>query len=114
MILIEFSSLTHKENQYMTLTLVSMKYPCFTPMRRKTASQAFPPAARNSFSYGWILHNPFFKRRIMNDVVIVGAVRTPLGSFNGSLSSIPATRLGGLVIDEAVRRAGIDKNSVNE
>jgi acetyl-CoA C-acetyltransferase len=50
----------------------------------------------------------------MNDVVIVSAVRTPLGSFNGSLSSIPATRLGGLVIEEAVRRAGIDKNSVNE
>ncbi len=50
----------------------------------------------------------------MKDVVIVSAVRTPLGSFNGSLSSVPATSLGGLVISEAIRRAGIEKEAVNE
>jgi acetyl-CoA C-acetyltransferase len=50
----------------------------------------------------------------MKDVVIVSAVRTPLGSFNGSLSSVPATSLGGLVISEAIRRAGIEKDVVNE
>jgi acetyl-CoA C-acetyltransferase len=50
----------------------------------------------------------------MREVVIVSAVRTPLGSFNGSLSTIPATTLGGFVIAEAVRRAGIDQGIVNE
>jgi acetyl-CoA C-acetyltransferase len=41
-------------------------------------------------------------------------VRTPLGSFNGTLGSIGATRLGALVIEEAVRRAGIAKTAVDE
>lgn len=50
----------------------------------------------------------------MNTAVIVSAVRTPLGNFNGSLSSIPATELGAIVIKEAIRRAGILKEDVNE
>ena len=50
----------------------------------------------------------------MREAVIVSAVRTPLGSFNGTLSGIGATKLGGLVIEEAVRRAGISKEEVNE
>jgi len=50
----------------------------------------------------------------MREAVIVSAVRTPLGSFNGSLSSIGATKLGGIVIEEAVKRAGIGKDRVNE
>ncbi len=50
----------------------------------------------------------------MREAVIVSAVRTPLGSFNGSLSTISATKLGGIVIEEAVRRAGIGKDQVNE
>jgi acetyl-CoA C-acetyltransferase len=50
----------------------------------------------------------------MNEAVIVSAVRTPLGGFNGSLSGIGATELGGLVIREAVRRAGIQDAEVNE
>ncbi len=50
----------------------------------------------------------------MREAVIVSAVRTPLGSFNGSLGSIGATRLGALVIEEAVRRAGIAKTAVDE
>ncbi|MEJ2164291.1 MAG: acetyl-CoA C-acetyltransferase [Desulfobacterales bacterium] len=50
----------------------------------------------------------------MHEAVIVSAVRTPLGSFNGSLGSIGATRLGAFVIDEAVQRAGIAKEAVNE
>ncbi len=50
----------------------------------------------------------------MREAVIVSAVRTPLGSFNGSLSSIGATTLGAHVIEEAVRRAGIQKQDVNE
>lgn len=50
----------------------------------------------------------------MKEAVIVSAVRTPLGAFNGSLGSIGATDLGGLVIQEAVGRAGIQKELVNE
>jgi acetyl-CoA C-acetyltransferase len=49
-----------------------------------------------------------------NDVVIVSACRTPIGSFMGSLASIPAPRLGAIVIEEAVRRAGIKKSDVGE
>jgi acetyl-CoA C-acetyltransferase len=50
----------------------------------------------------------------MRKAVIVSAVRTPLGSFNGTLGGIGATKLGAIVIEEAVRRAGIEKSAVNE
>lgn len=50
----------------------------------------------------------------MNEAVIVSAVRTALGNFNGSLSSIPATELGAIVIEESIKRAGISKGAVNE
>ena len=50
----------------------------------------------------------------MREAVIVSAVRTPLGAFNGALASIGATTLGGMVIAEAVKRAGIDKEAVDE
>jgi acetyl-CoA C-acetyltransferase len=50
----------------------------------------------------------------MKEAVIVSAVRTPLGSFNGTLGNIGATRLGAMVIEAAVQRAGIEKKTVNE
>ncbi len=50
----------------------------------------------------------------MREAVIVSAVRTPLGSFNGTLSGIGATKLGAIVIEESIRRAGISKEDVNE
>ena len=50
----------------------------------------------------------------MREAVIVSAVRTPLGNFNGSLSNVGATTLGALVIEAAIRRAGIEKQAVNE
>jgi acetyl-CoA C-acetyltransferase len=50
----------------------------------------------------------------MQEAVIVSAVRTPLGSFNGSLAGIGATDLGAIVIEEAIRRAGIEKTEVDE
>ena len=49
-----------------------------------------------------------------DNVVIVGAVRTPMGGFNGSLSSISATDLGAIAIKEAVSRAGINGADVEE
>jgi acetyl-CoA C-acetyltransferase len=50
----------------------------------------------------------------MNDVVIASACRTPIGSFRGSLCSLTATQLGAIVVKEAVRRAGISPDAVNE
>jgi acetyl-CoA C-acetyltransferase len=50
----------------------------------------------------------------MQKAVIVSACRTPIGSFQGSLSSVPATRLGALAVEEAIRRAGVEKSSVQE
>jgi acetyl-CoA C-acetyltransferase len=50
----------------------------------------------------------------MREAVIVSGVRTPLGSFNGSLGNIGGTQLGALVIEAAVERAGIQKGDVNE
>ncbi|MBW2015400.1 MAG: acetyl-CoA C-acetyltransferase [Deltaproteobacteria bacterium] len=50
----------------------------------------------------------------MRDVVIVSACRTPIGDFAGSLSTVTATELGALVIQEAIRRAGIEKDNVDE
>ena len=50
----------------------------------------------------------------MRDVVIVSSCRTPIGSFLGSLASIPAPRLGSIVIEEAIRRASIKKSEVQE
>ncbi len=47
-------------------------------------------------------------------VVIVSYARTPIGSFLGGLSTIPAPRLGGHVVKEVVKRAGIDANEVHE
>ncbi|RLB20926.1 MAG: acetyl-CoA C-acyltransferase, partial [Deltaproteobacteria bacterium] len=50
----------------------------------------------------------------MRDVVIVSACRTPIGDFGGSLSTVSATDLGALVINEAISRAGISKEDVDE
>ncbi|MCX5881826.1 MAG: acetyl-CoA C-acetyltransferase [Deltaproteobacteria bacterium] len=50
----------------------------------------------------------------MKEAVIVSAARTPLGSFNGSLSAIGATQLGAIVIEAAIERAKIAKSAVNE
>ncbi len=50
----------------------------------------------------------------MKKAVIVSAVRTPFGSFGGTLSKIGATDLGAIVIREAVRRAGIDNKQIDE
>jgi acetyl-CoA C-acetyltransferase len=46
--------------------------------------------------------------------VVVSAVRTPIGSFGGNLMGIKVTKLGALVISEAVKRAGIDAKQVDE
>ena len=50
----------------------------------------------------------------MNDVVIAAAARTPVGAFNGGLSSVPAHHLGQIAIEEAMRRATVRPDEVDE
>jgi acetyl-CoA C-acetyltransferase len=50
----------------------------------------------------------------MREAVIVSAVRTPTGKFLGALKGLSAPQLGALVVAEAVRRAGIDPEIVDE
>jgi acetyl-CoA C-acetyltransferase len=44
----------------------------------------------------------------MEEAVIVSAVRTPVGTFGGAFVDVPATRLGAVAVEEAIRRAGVD------
>ncbi|MCX5902986.1 MAG: acetyl-CoA C-acetyltransferase [Proteobacteria bacterium] len=50
----------------------------------------------------------------MRDVVIVSAVRTPIGNFDGALKELSALELGSIVIREAVKRSSIDPANVDE
>lgn len=50
----------------------------------------------------------------MREVVIVSAARTPVGSFNGSLSGVSAVDLGAIAIKEAIKRAGITPDMVDQ
>ncbi|MEP3386912.1 MAG: acetyl-CoA C-acyltransferase [Reichenbachiella sp.] len=50
----------------------------------------------------------------MQEVYIVSAVRTPIGSFGGSLSSLSATKLGSIAIQGALEKAGVKAESVDE
>ena len=51
---------------------------------------------------------------LMNDVVIVSAVRTPIGSFMGGLSTIPAPKLGAIAIKSALEKIKLAPNLVDE
>ena len=50
----------------------------------------------------------------MEDIVIVSAVRTPVGSFNGGLGSLPAHELGTVALKAAMERAGVEPGEVDE
>src|SRR5215470_13200060 len=50
----------------------------------------------------------------MSASYIIAACRTPIGKLQGTLSSVPATKLGAIVVAEAVRRAGITPQQVDE
>ena len=50
----------------------------------------------------------------MNEVLIISGARTPVGSFNGALSSFTAPQLGAIAIKEAVNRANVKPESVSE
>ncbi|XP_051125465.1 acetyl-CoA acetyltransferase, cytosolic 1 [Andrographis paniculata] len=48
------------------------------------------------------------------DVCVVGVARTPMGGFLGTLSSLPATKLGSIAIENALKRANVDPSLVQE
>jgi acetyl-CoA C-acetyltransferase len=50
----------------------------------------------------------------MTDIVVASAARTPVGAFNGGLSSLPAHKLGEIAISEALRRANVEPKDVSE
>jgi acetyl-CoA C-acetyltransferase len=50
----------------------------------------------------------------MKEVVIVSAVRTPIGAYGGSLKDVPAVKLGAIAVKEAMNRAGIKAEDVDE
>ncbi|MFH0842653.1 MAG: acetyl-CoA C-acetyltransferase [Bacteroidota bacterium] len=50
----------------------------------------------------------------MKEIVIAGAVRTPIGKFGGSLAAISVTELGHIVIEESIKRSGITPDAVDE
>ena len=50
----------------------------------------------------------------LKETVIVSSARTAIGSFNGVFKDIPATKLGSIVINAVLERAGLDKNLVDE
>ena len=50
----------------------------------------------------------------MNEVYIVSAVRTPIGSFNGALASVPATKLGATAIKGAIEKIKLDVKEIDE
>jgi len=51
---------------------------------------------------------------MQDDVVIIGAVRTAVGAFNGALSSLPAHELGAVAVKSALERAGVENGRVSE
>ncbi|XP_043483937.1 acetyl-CoA acetyltransferase, mitochondrial [Leptopilina heterotoma] len=55
-----------------------------------------------------------YSTKMLNDVVIVGAARTPIGSFLGSLSSFSATQLGAIAIQNVMQRYGIAPEKIEE
>src|SRR3972149_2760783 len=57
---------------------------------------------------------PLEQEDTMNEVVIAGAARTPIGTFGGSFAEVPATRLGAVAIAEALKRAGVKPEQVDE
>src|SRR5579864_953382 len=56
----------------------------------------------------------FLRRRFMEDVVIISGVRTPIGKFQGALEPFSAPQLGAIAVREAVKRAGVDPQQVDE
>uniref|UniRef100_A0AAZ3NXC4 acetyl-CoA C-acetyltransferase n=1 Tax=Oncorhynchus tshawytscha TaxID=74940 RepID=A0AAZ3NXC4_ONCTS len=75
------------------------------------ANRYIPPLPLQAHKY---LSRTYSTRPSLNEVVIVSAVRTPMGSFRGSLAAVPATKLGSIAIKGAIEKAGIPVEEVKE
>ncbi|XP_063908734.1 acetyl-CoA acetyltransferase, mitochondrial isoform X1 [Zophobas morio] len=67
-----------------------------------------------TFKISQVIARAYSTKPQLNEVVIVSATRTPIGSFLGSLSSVHVTKLGAAAIQGAVERAGIPKEEIKE
>src|SRR3990172_7913269 len=61
-----------------------------------------------------MLDAPQGQEDTMNEVVIAGAARTPIGTFGGAFAEVPAPKLGAVAIAEALKRAGVKPDQVDE
>ncbi|XP_053312435.1 acetyl-CoA acetyltransferase, mitochondrial [Spea bombifrons] len=77
------------------------------------APRAVELQARLAYTARVYVHRSYSSRSL-NEVVIASAVRTPIGSFQGTLSSLPATKLGSVAIKAAIEKAGIPADEVKE
>jgi acetyl-CoA C-acetyltransferase len=100
------------------LRLTSTRY---TPRNLRTNGSSEVPLPLHSFSISFFLccNNLRQKNYLvggveMREVVIVGAARTPIGSFGGALSSLSAVDLGVIAAKEALNRAGVDPELVDD
>ena len=71
-----------------------------------------PPAMHRRTDLPFILNESL--STVSDPIVIVSAVRTPMGGMLGSLSAVPAAELGAVAIQAAVERAGLSKDAVDE
>src|SRR5207244_8959341 len=83
-------------------------------IKRQACQPGRPPSKKPQAR---ALKNPALKPQEMSmsdDVVIVSAARTPVGSFNGAFATMPAHDLGAVAIKAALERAGIEPGRVSE
>lgn len=60
------------------------------------------------------LRRGFSSKSGLNEVVILSAVRTPIGSFQSALSAIPAPRLGAIALKNAIEQSRVSKEEISE
>jgi len=99
-----FKPLTH-------LSVKTKRTPPFSRVRKY--SRAF--RTRNGAQqHGYICRPRKTPQNMAHEVVIVSAVRTPIGSFGGSLAEVPATNLGAAAVKGAIEKAGVSPEAVQE
>ncbi|KAI4458441.1 acetyl-coa c-acyltransferase [Holotrichia oblita] len=70
--------------------------------------------ASHKFSKVFTVTTRYYSSKTLNDAVIISAVRTPMGSFQGCLSPLTAPQLGAVAIKGVIERAGIPKEEIKE
>src|SRR3984885_2834559 len=88
---------------------MSFNLPVLPTPRPKGRSQAGRPPAKRPGNL-----NRTRSHVMKDDIVIVGAARTPVGAFNGALGNLPAHELGKVAIKAALERAGVEAPQVSE